>query len=140
MSVPAVLPLVTGQHRNRALAAARQARAVELATQGLTYQAIADELGYAHKGTVYRMVHQALARNRREAVEGLQELEVARLDAVQHALWDKAMGGDVGAGQVIIQIIQARCRLLSLDLRTAPAAATPRTVVLRKEEREALGL
>lgn len=140
MSVPAVLPLVAGQHRNRAVAAARQARAVELATRGFTYQAIADELGYASKGTVYRMVHQALAQDRREAVEGLQELEVARLDAVQHALWDKALTGDVAAAHAIIQVIRARCRLLGLDLRAAPAVAITRTVVLRKEELEALGL
>ncbi|XGX80652.1 hypothetical protein LQK93_03492 [Terrabacter sp. BE26] len=36
MSVPAALPMVSGKHRNRALAAARQARAVELATEGRT--------------------------------------------------------------------------------------------------------
>ena len=47
MASPAALPPVRGQHRNRALAAARQARAVQLATEGLTYQQIADELGYA---------------------------------------------------------------------------------------------
>ena len=56
MGIPATLPPVTGQHRNRALAAARRARAVELATQGMTYQQIADELGYANRGTVYRLV------------------------------------------------------------------------------------
>jgi hypothetical protein len=48
MAIPATLPRVTGQHRNRALAAARQARAVELATRGMTYQQIADELGYSN--------------------------------------------------------------------------------------------
>ncbi|XGX80649.1 hypothetical protein LQK93_03489 [Terrabacter sp. BE26] len=37
MSVPAAIPLVTGKHRNPALAAARQARAVQLATEGHTY-------------------------------------------------------------------------------------------------------
>ena len=73
MSVPAALPTVSGRHRNRALAAARQVRAVELATEGATYQAIADELGYANRGTVHHIVHQALARHGRGAVEN-QEL------------------------------------------------------------------
>lgn len=77
MSIPAAIPLVRGQHRNRALASARQARAVELGTQGHTYQQIADELGYANRGTVHRIVHQALAHDRVEAVETLQRLESA---------------------------------------------------------------
>lgn len=38
MSVPAAIPLVTGRHRNKALATARHARAVQLATEGRTYQ------------------------------------------------------------------------------------------------------
>ena len=60
MGIPATLPQVTGRHRNRALAAASQARAVELATAGMAYQEIADELGYANRGTVFRLVQAAL--------------------------------------------------------------------------------
>jgi hypothetical protein len=36
--------------------------------QGRTCQQVVDELGYANRGTVYRIVHQALARDAREAV------------------------------------------------------------------------
>src|SRR3954470_1071122 len=97
MSVPAAIPLVTGRHRNRALATARHARAIQLATEGRTYQAIADELGYANRGTVHHIVHQALARDRKDAVENHQQLEMERLDALQLALWDKAMAGDLNA-------------------------------------------
>jgi hypothetical protein len=75
MGIPAALPPVTGQHRNRALAAARQARAVELATAGMTYQRIADELGFANRGTVYRLVHSALTRELQEDVETHRPLE-----------------------------------------------------------------
>lgn len=53
MSIPAAIPLVSGRHRNRALATARHARAIQLATGGRTYQEIADELGYANRGTVH---------------------------------------------------------------------------------------
>ena len=69
MSVPAAIPLVTGRHRNRTLATARQARAIQLATEGRTYQEIADELGYANRGTVHHIVHDALTRDRKDAVE-----------------------------------------------------------------------
>ena len=95
MSTAAALPRVQGRHRNKALAAARRARAVELVADGMTYQQIADEMGYSNKGTVYRIVQQALARQTAEAAEELQGLEVARLDALQAALWDRAMAGDV---------------------------------------------
>jgi transposase-like protein len=44
------LPKVTGRHRNRALAAERRSRAVELALTGSSYRAIADQLGYANRG------------------------------------------------------------------------------------------
>src|SRR4051794_37171455 len=101
MSLPAVLPRVSGRHRNRALAAARQARAVELATDGHTYQEIADQLGYKNRGTVHHIVHDALTRDRREAVEDYQQLELARLDALQVALWEKAMAGDVSAAREV---------------------------------------
>ena len=47
---PTTLPRVQGRHKNHVLAARRRIRAVELASRGLTYQAIADELGYANRG------------------------------------------------------------------------------------------
>jgi hypothetical protein len=141
MSVPAAIPVVTGRHRNRALAAARQARAVQLATEGRTYQQIADELGYANRGTVHHIVQDALARDRREAVENHQQLELARLDALQAALWDRAMAGDVEAAREVRAVIMARCRLLGLDDRAKrPGAWTPRTVVPSAEDRELLGV
>jgi DNA-binding CsgD family transcriptional regulator len=126
MSVPAAIPLVTGRHRNRALATARHARAVQLATEGRTYQEIADELGYANRGTVHHIVHDALARHRKVAVEDHQQLELERLDALQAALWDKAMAGDVEAAREVRAVIMAR--------------RAPRTVVLSAEDREVLGL
>ena len=137
MAIPATLPPVTGQHRNRALAAARQARAVELATHGMTYQQIADELGYANRGTVYRLVQTALTRELQEDVETHRRLERDRLDALQVSLWERAMSGDLAAAHQVIQIIRTRCRLLGLDLRKKPSAGLAgslRTVVVTEEE------
>ncbi|EWS99639.1 hypothetical protein N865_21725 [Intrasporangium oryzae NRRL B-24470] len=111
----AALPRVDGRHRNMALAAARRARAVELRTQGWTYQQIADELGYANRGAVYQAVSKALQGRTHEAVDSLRDLETARLDALQHGVWDRAMNGDVEAARAALRIIVARCRLLGLD-------------------------
>ena len=50
MSTAASLPPAAWRHRNHALAAARRTRAVQLRTQGWTYEAIARQLGYASPG------------------------------------------------------------------------------------------
>jgi hypothetical protein len=91
-------------------------------------------------GTVHRIVHQTLARDTTEAVGTLQELEVARLDALQSALWDAAMRGDVAAARTAMRIVIARCRLLGLHDVTPIERFIPRTVVLTEGDRAALGL
>lgn len=84
----ALLDPARQRRANRPLAAWRRARAVELATQGHTYNQIASEVGYANRGTAYKVVRKALDENVAEAVEEYREVEVARLNALQAALWD----------------------------------------------------
>jgi len=88
------LPRVNGRHRDKALAAARKQRAIQLKMQGLSYQQIADEMGYASRGTVYKIIRGAQSARLSDAVEEHRELELARLDALQTAVWDQAMAGD----------------------------------------------
>ena len=66
------LPRVHGQHSNRALAAARRARAIELRTTGLTYDQIATELGCANRGTVCHVVSEALKTQTAEGQIGVE--------------------------------------------------------------------
>ncbi len=98
----------------KALANWRKCRAVELAMDGKTYDQIAREVGYANRGTAHRVVMKALADRLLDDVEELREFEAARLDALQAALWDKAMSGDVRSTISILRIIDRRCRLLGL--------------------------
>ena len=58
--VSATARLRRGQHRDRALAAWRRSEAIRLKTTGCTYEQIAEALGYANRGTVHRIVQQAL--------------------------------------------------------------------------------
>ncbi len=88
----AVLPRVSGRHRDRALASARKCRAIQLKLQGLTYQQIADELGYTCRGTVYKIIKTAQAAQLTGAVEEHLDIEVSRLNALQAAVWPAAMG------------------------------------------------
>ena len=127
------LPKVHGRHHNKALAAARRVRAVELKAAGLTYEQIANELGYTSKGTAYNIVTKALREQTAEAVADLRDLENARLDALLHALWDAAMTGDVKAVAAVLQIVQARVHLNGLEPARGGIGGMqePQTVVMR---------
>lgn len=103
-----------GRHRNPALASYRRTKAIEMVTHGATYQQIADELGYANRGTVHRIVREALEAQQAASVEVLREVEVRRLDALQVGLWDAAMSGDVDAAHACLRIIQTRIKVLGL--------------------------
>jgi hypothetical protein len=130
-------PPRSGRHRNRALASWRKNRAVELAASGRTYQQIADELGYANRGTVHRIVREALEAEQTESVDLLREVEVRRLDALQDGLWDAAMAGDIDAVNACLRIILARIKVLGL---AEPAVGKrsrcqqPQTVILQKDD------
>ncbi len=103
---------------------------MELATQGHTYDQIASEVGYANRGTAYRVVRKALDENVAQAVEEYREVEVARLNALQAAMWDKALAGDVHAVDAVLKIVSARVKLLGLDHPRTELSAEPRTVVI----------
>jgi transposase-like protein len=108
------VPRVSGQHRNRPLAAERRRRAVEMSLTGYTYQAIADRLGYANRGTVYRIIKTALADHEIDSVDELRQLELDRLDLLQSSYWDQAMSGDNQAAQLVLKVMDRRGRLLGL--------------------------
>lgn len=111
---PVAPQLRRGQHRDHALASWRRSRAVELKASGLTYQQVAQELGYANKGTVHRVVQQALEAREAEGVAFMRHVELDRLRELHAALWDQAMAGDVSAVMSLLRISDARCRLMGL--------------------------
>jgi len=134
-SEASALPQVQGRHRNRALAGRGRVRALQLVSEGRTYQQVADELGYANKGTVHHLVQQELGVQVVESVAELRQTEVARLDALQEVLWDRAMSGDLQAVKVAARIIMARCRVLGLattspEVKRASTNCGPRTLVV----------
>lgn len=131
MSISTDIPKVTGRHRNRALAAERRRRAVELALRGTTYEQIAAALGYANRGTVYRIVKNALADREVESIDELRRVEVDRLDAIQRSVWDRALGGDREALKIVLAVIDRRCRIQGLySLRTPTRPHPPEARVL----------
>lgn len=94
----------------------REGQALELRRAGLTYDAIAERLGFANKGGAYKAVKRALQRTLQEPADELRALEVDRLDRLQAAIWPKAMRGDTAAVDRVLRIAERRARLLGLDI------------------------
>ena len=105
----------TGARPKRAEVMERRTRVVELANAGLDYDEIAAELGCANRSGAWKAHQRALETHQKETVEGHRALELERLDALQLAVWPKAMTGDVRSVVTVLRIIDRRIRLLGLD-------------------------
>jgi hypothetical protein len=97
------------------LVADRQAEALRLRRAGYTYEQIARELGYRSVNGPWSAIKAALARMVREPAEDLRRLELARLDRLMLAVWDKAIAGDGEAIDRCLRIMRRRSELLGLD-------------------------
>ena len=100
---------------SRAVAAVKRARVVEAVADGATYEQAAKQAGYATRSGAYKAFWKAVDVRESEAVEDHRALELARLDALQVAFWEKAMAGDLKAAGMVLRIIEQRSRLLGLD-------------------------
>lgn len=116
-------------------AIARERDALELKRAGVTYDVIADRLGFANRGSAYKAVQRALRRTLQEPADELRSIEADRLDRMQFAVWAKAMGGDLGAIDRVLRIMDRRAALLGLDV---PAATGGRGAENLDAEIEAL--
>lgn len=97
----------------------RKARALELHLAGATYEAIAKAVGYAHRGTAYKAVQEALDDLGKYGPREAVETELARLDAMLTGLWPKARRGDVQAIDRVLKIGERRTALLAMGERDA---------------------
>lgn len=130
----------------------RDTQAVELAIAGLSYDRIADEVGYADRSGAYRAVRRALDRVEVPKVTELREMENARLDRLQAAWWTKAITDkDPHAASVVLRIFDRRAKLNGLDQQVArdigalgdallgdPDARRSRLIALRGQLDEAM--
>lgn len=129
------IPRVSGRHQNKALATCRRTRAIQLKAQGLTYQQVADELGYANRGSVHSIVQKGLAKREADSVDTLRFVEQQRLDELQYAVWERAMQGHIPSVGAALHILKARVRLLGLvDAGESGTCTQPQTVVLQDND------
>jgi hypothetical protein len=93
----------------------KEIKVLELRRAGLTWQRIADEVGYADHTGAYSAYKRAIRRTMQQPADELREQELDRLDRLQLALWPKAMKGDNASINTIVRLMERRARLLGLD-------------------------
>lgn len=93
----------------------REIKVLELRRAGLTWQRIAEEVGYADHTGAYAAYKRAIKRTMQQPADELRQQELDRLDRLQLAAWPKAMQGHIGSIAIIVRLMERRARLLGLD-------------------------
>ena len=99
---------------NRSLVQYREAVAVELAVEGRTFVEIAEIVGYSSRSGAWRAVRRSLQRRTDKAVDAYRTKALIDLELVQERAWPAAMSGDIKASEVVVRVIEERCRLLGV--------------------------
>lgn len=96
---------------------ARRLKVAELVEAGWTTRQIAEATGTSHVTAAedVKAVAKALSEQHERDAERLRTLELARLDTLQEAVWEKATQGDLAAIEAVTLIMARRAALLGLD-------------------------
>ena len=97
---------------NRTIAEYRAARATELAIEGMHYDDIARELGFADRSGAWRAVRRCLQRRQISAAERYVATTMSDLELVHERAWARAMSGDLKASEVVLRAMEDRLRLV----------------------------
>src|SRR5215211_2508674 len=115
---------------------ARRVEALSLKLAGISTAQIAERMGIK-PDTVRKLINRTLQTAENRAVEEMRELENARLDRAQAAIWSQVLAGDYRAVMVFLHISQRRAKLNGLD---APASIAISPNVRGEMERALLEL
>jgi hypothetical protein len=97
---------------------AKEAEVVKLRRGGLTWDLIAERVGYAFPSAAHAAYQRAAQRIVAEDIQAIRELETERLDLAQSAIWGKVLQGDNPSISNLLRIMERRAKLLGLDQPT----------------------
>ena len=107
-------------------------RALEMRKEGRSWWSIAEALKIT-EGQANTLVSQTIMQAANLVDHSMKRellaMEVERLDDLQRAIWQDAIGGDLKAVEVALKVIQARVKTLGLD-NIQSAAVTNNTIVV----------
>lgn len=98
----------------------KQIEAVRLKRDGLTFQEIADRLGYANRSCAYGAYAAGLSKARSKEVDALREEQGAMLDELLVEPYEAALAGDLDALNAVLRILERKARLHCLDKKDIP--------------------
>ena len=99
---------------DKARAAYRRAVAVELRTQGYSYDEIAETLEYKDRSGAWRAVTKAMSERQATAVDRLRMMRFAELEDEHRAAWHQAKCGDFRAIDKVMRCADERLALLGV--------------------------
>lgn len=97
---------------DRARAAYRRAVAVELRTQGYSYDEIAEALEFKDRSGAWRCVNQALRERQMTAVDRYRIMRLSELESEHRLAWSKARLGNFRAIDAVLRAADERLDLL----------------------------
>jgi transposase len=89
-------------------------KAISLKLAGLSDEAIGEQLDMSVSG-VRDLIRRTLDRAENRVVEEMRDLENAKLDRVQTAIWTKVIEGDLKAVDTYLRLSARRAKLNGLD-------------------------
>lgn len=93
----------------------RAIQALDLRKAGISYEMIAQRLGYSNRTAAFRAVQTLLEKSEKEASIDLREMELRRLDDLFLSIYKKAREGDLPAIDRCLKIMERRAKMSGLD-------------------------
>jgi hypothetical protein len=93
----------------------RELAVVNLRRTGMTWQMIANEVGYASPAGAWKAYERACARTLEEPTAEARRIELDRLDALQFTYWEPAIQGNLRAADYVLKVIDRRAKILGID-------------------------
>lgn len=94
----------------------RMKKALEFRAQGLSYDGIADECGFANAKAAKDAVWKCMEETLRDTADQTRKMEGRRLDSLMMPFWKKATAdADKAAALVCLRIMERRAKLFGLD-------------------------
>ena len=106
---------------------------------GLTFDQIANKLGYSHPSGAHAAFKRAVERTRDESLATAgRKLHRARLETALSAIWNKVLKGDLRAIAMMIRILDADAKLygLYMPVKTEMEVTSYDGNLLRQRTRE----
>lgn len=95
----------------------KERRVLELRRAGVTFDVIAQEVGYSNASGAHHAYTRALKRTLQNAgADEMREVELDRLDRLQRFAWTAAAQGNLRAIETILRIMGRRAKMLGLDM------------------------